>query len=51
MEEQIKGLRQEMEQEEIVTDYMKLKELQDEIQRLEGEIELKMLEWETLNEE
>ena len=51
MEEQIKGLRQEMEQEEIVTDYMKLKELQDEIQRIESEIELKMLEWEALNEE
>lgn len=51
MEEQIKQIKQEMEQEENRTDYMKLKELQDEIQRIEDEIELKMSEWEALNEE
>ena len=40
-----------MQKEELTTDYMKLKELQDEINKIEDEIELKMLEWETLNEE
>lgn len=32
----------------ICTDYVKLKELQDKIQKLEGEIEQKMQEWEEL---
>jgi ATP-binding cassette subfamily F protein 3 len=50
-EEQIKLLKQEMEKEEILTDYIKLKELQDKIERIEGEIECQMLEWEALNEE
>ena len=40
-----------MEKEEILTDYIKLKELQDKIERIEGEIECQMLEWEALNEE
>lgn len=50
-EEQIKTIKLEMQNEEMATDYIKLKELQDKIQSLEDEIELKMLEWEALNEE
>ena len=38
-----------MQSEEICTDYVKLKELQDEISRLEDIIEEKMEEWEQLN--
>ena len=39
-----------MQKEELATDYIKLKELQDEIKKIEDEIEIKMLEWEELNE-
>ncbi len=35
----------------VSTDYIKLKDMQDEIQKLNNEIEEKMLEWENLNEE
>ena len=38
-----------MQSEEICTDYVKLKELQDEITRTEEIIEAKMKEWEELN--
>ena len=37
-------------QEEISTDYVKLKDLQDKIQELNSEIESKMIDWEELNE-
>lgn len=50
-EEQIEEIKIEMQKEELVTDYIKLKELQDEIKKIEEEIEIKMLEWEALNEE
>ena len=43
-------LKEKMQSEEICTDYMKLKELQDEITRIEEEIEAKMMEWEELSE-
>lgn len=48
-EKQIETLQKEMLQEEISTDYVKLKELQDKIQELNNEIESKMLEWEEIN--
>jgi len=50
-EEQIALLKLEMQKEEMATDYIKLKELQDKIQELEDEIERKMIEWEALNED
>lgn len=50
-EEQIALLKLEMQKEEMATDYIKLKELQDKIQELEDEIERKMVEWEALNED
>ena len=49
-EEQIKSLKGEMLKEEICTDYMKLKELQDNIEKISNEIENLMTEWEILNE-
>ena len=49
-ENEIKLLKEKMQSEEICTDYMKLKELQDEITRIEEEIEEKMMEWEELSE-
>ena len=48
-ENEIKLLKDKMQSEEICTDYVKLKELQDEISRLEEIIEEKMKEWEQLN--
>lgn len=48
-EKQIETLQKEMLQDEISTDYVKLKELQDKIQELNNEIESKMLEWEEIN--
>ena len=48
-ENEIKLLKDKMQSEEICTDYVKLKELQDEISRLEDIIEEKMEEWEQLN--
>ncbi len=49
-ENEIKLLKEKMQSEEICTDYMQLKELQDEITRVEEEIEAKMMEWEELSE-
>ena len=48
-EEKIKEIEDEMKKEENFTDYVKLAGLQDEIQKIENEIEEKMLEWEELN--
>lgn len=48
-ENEIKQLKDKMQSEEICTDYVKLKELQDEITRIEEIIETKMKEWEELN--
>ncbi len=48
-ENKIKVLKQEMQNEEIATDYMQLKELEDQIKQLEQEIETKMIEWEALS--
>ena len=44
-ENKVKDLQKEMLKEEYSTDYVKLKEIQDEIQRLNQEIEEKMAEW------
>ena len=49
-ENEVKVLQEEMLQEEISTDYVKLKEIQDKIQSINQEIEAKMLEWEEWNE-
>ena len=48
-EEKIRELRIQMESENICTDFVKLKELQDEIDNIEQEIEIKMTEWEELS--
>lgn len=48
-ENEIQAIKQEMQKEENCTDYVKLKELQDQIKDLEGDVEIKMQEWETLN--
>ena len=48
-EEKIKNIEKEMTKEEIFSDYVKLNELQEEIQKINHEIEEKMQEWETLN--
>lgn len=47
-ENEIEKLKDEMKNEDICTDYIKLKELQDKIIEIEQEIEAKMLEWEEL---
>jgi len=47
-ENEIERLKLEMQKEEICTDYIKLKELQDNISNIEHDIESKMLEWEEL---
>lgn len=49
-ENEIEILKAEMVSEEICTDYIKLKELQDKITSIEQEIEVKMLEWEEILE-
>lgn len=49
LENEIKLLENEMKDESISTNYIKLKELQDNIQVLEEKLEEKMLEWEELN--
>lgn len=48
-EEEIKNIRAEMLKEENSTNYIKLKELEENIQKINLEIELKMQEWEELN--
>ena len=47
-EQEVQELKQEMKKEEICTDYVKLKEIQDKITEIEQVIEQKMLEWEEL---
>lgn len=49
-ENDIKKIKDEMQCEDICTDYIKLKELQDKIEIIEKEIEIKMGEWEALSE-
>ena len=49
-EEYTRKREEQEEQEEISTDYVKLKEIQDKIQNINQEIEAKMLEWEEWNE-
>ena len=49
-EKQVEGLQKEMLEDEISTDYEKLKELQDKIQELNNEIESNMSEWEELTD-
>ena len=48
-EEKIKNIQAEMLKEENSTNYIKLKELEENIQKINLEIELKMQEWEELN--
>ena len=48
-EEEIKNIEAEMLKEENSTDYVKLKELQEKVERLNEEIESKMAEWEMLS--
>ena len=48
-EEEIKIVEAEMLKEENSTDYIKLKELEDNIKKINSEIEVKMQEWEELN--
>ena len=50
-ESKIKELEKEMLEENICTDYIKLAQLQEEIQNLKNEIEEKMAEWEKLSTE
>lgn len=47
-EQEVEVLKQEMQKEEICTDYVKLKEIQDQIIEIEQVIEEKMTEWEEL---
>ncbi len=47
-EQEVQELKQKMKKEEICTDYVKLKEIQDKITEIEQVIEQKMLEWEEL---
>ena len=48
-EDEIKNIEAEMLKEENSTDYVKLKELQEKVERLNEEIESKMAEWEMLS--
>lgn len=48
-EAKIKEIQEEMAKEENCTSYVKLNELQIEVQKLEDEVEQKMQEWEELN--
>ena len=49
-EKEIKQIEQEMGKEENATDYIRLGKLQEEIQKLNGKIEEKMIEWEEIND-
>ena len=49
-EEQIRLLKEEMESEEICSDYIKLKEFQDKIDEIEAEVTGLLTEWEELSE-
>ena len=50
-DKKIQDIEKEMTGEEIASDYIKLNELQEEIQKINQEIEEKMQEWEKLNDE
>ena len=50
LEDEIANLKQEMSKEEYSTDYLKLKDLQEEIDKINAAIEEKMTEWDELNE-
>lgn len=50
-EQQIESIKKEMMNDEINTDYIKLKELEDKITNINNDIEAKMSEWESLNNE
>ena len=50
-EKKIEDIEKEMTKEENASDYIKLNELQEEIQKMNQEIEEKMQEWENLNDE
>ena len=49
IESEKKQIEEQMQDEENCTDYLKLKELQENLQKLNEEIENKMVEWESLN--
>ena len=49
-EKEIKQIEQEMGKEENATDYIRLGKLQEEIQKINGKIEEKMIEWEEIND-
>lgn len=49
-EKNINELQEELTKEEIYTDYIKVKEIQDEIDSLNSEIEANMTEWEEIQE-
>ena len=49
IESEKKQIEEQMQDEENCTDYLKLKELQENLQKLNEEIENKMEEWESLN--
>lgn len=50
LEDEITSLKREMEKEEYSTDYLKLKDLQENIDNINALIEEKMIEWDSLNE-
>ena len=49
-EDEIKKIEKEMANDEISSDYLKLNELQNDIQKINADIEEKMKEWENLNQ-
>ena len=48
-EDEVKIIKKEMEKEENLTDYIKLEELQRKIDKLNKEIEEKMMKWDELS--
>ena len=50
LENKVKELEKNMKEETISTDYIKLNELQEEIQKTNEEIEIKLKDWEDLNQ-
>ena len=50
LENKVKELEENMKEESISTDYIKLNELQEEIQKTNEEIEIKLKDWEDLNQ-
>ena len=49
LEDEITKLKSEMQKQENATDYIKLNEFQEQINKLNDDIERKMQEWEELN--